>query len=255
LGIVSTKLERRKAMRRAARRILVVLGLGVLVVSSLYMYDYATTSTRFAIHRVEFSGLARINESAVNRVLSDLPGQNILLAPLDTYEARIESFPRVAHASLRRVFPDRIVVAIEERTPVALVWAGRLLEVDASGMVMPDDAYTPLLKLPVIRGVASGEVRPGEVSDSPGLLRALRALGACKRYGGRFVDDIAELQVDRAGIQIRSLARNVVIILGERDYGEQIRKYFSMSKNIAVTGKTHFIDLRFDDQIVLRGGV
>ena len=207
MAIHSTPSGRRERLRRAVTRSLVMLALGALIVGSIYAYDWVTTSPRFAIHHVEFAGLERVRDATVERIVADLAGQNIVLAPLDTWQARLESHPRIARARLRRVFPDRVVVEVVEREPVALVFTDTFYEVDREGMVMPPDRTTPLLDLPVISGLAGGDVQPGRICVAPGLRRALRALEACRRADGAFAGDIAEVRVDPATVRLRHRAR------------------------------------------------
>ncbi len=255
MAIVSTPARRRRRIRRALARAAVMLVLGALIVGSIYAYDWVTTSPRFAVHRVEFAGLERVDDAAVGRIVADLEGQNIVLAPLETYEARLESHPRIADARLRRVFPDRIAVEVTEREPVALVFTDTFYEVDRDGMVMPPDDTTPLLDLPVISGLAGGDVQPGRVCEAPGLRRALRALEACREADGEFAGDIAEVRVEPASVRIRSLVRDCVIVLGERGIEKKLRRLFSLRGDVLgpLTGRT--IDLRFEDQVVLRGRI
>ena len=64
MGIGKTKRDRRNDLRSMANRVLAVLIVGVMIVASLYLYNYLTTSDRFAIAYVEFEGLSRIVVSA-----------------------------------------------------------------------------------------------------------------------------------------------------------------------------------------------
>jgi cell division protein FtsQ len=227
-----------------------------MIVASMYGYSYLTTSERFAVAEVDFEGLSRVDDEQVGALLTDLVGVNLFLAPLDAYEARLESHPRVASAELRRVVPDRIVCSIREREPVALIFTDRFLEVDAEGVVMEEDEYTPLLDLPIITGVDGEDARAGERSESVSLQRALEALELCKSLGGTFAADISELRVTERGVNIQSLTRNTILVLGESDFENRLRKYFVLRDEIAGREPSvRLIDLRFDDQVVLRGQI
>lgn len=256
MGIGKTKSEKRRALRAAVTRVATVLAIGVLIVSAMYCYDFLTTSERFAITEVVFDGLDRIEGDDLEKIVHDLVGENILLSPLDAYEERLEALPRVESAGLRRILPGRVSCTIVERQPVALVFTDRFLEVDAAGMVMVDDDYSSKLDLPIITGVAAGDVTPGRISGSPGLARALNALSLCKSFGGDFASDISELRVDGAGISIRSLTKDFVIVLGEADYEKRLRKYFLLKGSLAEREQNaRLIDLRFEDQVVVRGHI
>jgi cell division protein FtsQ len=256
LGIGKTKKQKRKAARVAIRRILTVFFLGVLIVGSMYVYNYLTTSDRFSIRNVEVSGISRMEAGDLDNFLSDLTGQNILLTPLESYEERLKMHPRIERVSTRRVLPDKVICHIEEREPVALVFTDHFLEVDKHGMIMAEDEYTALLDLPIITGLSKNSVKAGKISSDPYLRDALDALILCKSIGGEFAADISELKVTRNGLSIRSLKADCVLVLGDSDFENRLKKYFLLKDTLAEKDQnTGLIDLRFDDQIVLRGQI
>jgi cell division protein FtsQ len=253
LAIVSSGPEPKEAIRARARRVIAVFLVGVLIVASMYLYNYLTTANRFAIEKVELAGLSRIDAAELEQLVADLAGQNILLAPIDVVEARLESHPRVASVEGRRVLPNRVTYAVVEREPVALVFTDRFFEIDAAGMVMPGDAYTGLLDLPTITGVASAEVKAGRVCADPMVRGALQALEVCRELGSEFAQNISELRASSTGIAIRSLQDDCVLLLGDADYERRLRKFFLLRDELSRRAEpSKLIDLRFDNQVVLR---
>jgi hypothetical protein len=86
------------------------------------------------------------------------------------------------------------------------------------------------------------------------LRNALRVLALCKSFGGDFAEDISELRVSSSGVNIRSLEKDCVLLLGDTDYANRLKKYFLLKDTLAdKEPDAGIIDLRFDDQVVLRG--
>lgn len=256
MAIVSSGPEQKLAIRARARRVISVFIVGVLIVASMYLYNYVTTANRFAIEKIELAGLSRIDPGNLQRLVADLKGQNILLAPLDEVEARLEAQPRIANVECRRVLPNRVVYNITEREPVALVYTDRFFEIDAAGMVMPGDDYTGMLDLPTITGVAMDDVRAGRLCRDPMVRGALETLRVCRDLGSEFAGNISELRATNAGIAVRSLRDDCVLLLGNGDYERRLRKFFVLRAELARHDEPgHVIDLRFDNQVVLRGGM
>ncbi len=254
MGIGRTRRQKKKALQAAVKRILTVLFISVLIVASMYAYGFVTTSESFAIHEVEFKGMSRVDTSEIEELLADLLGQNILLVSLEAYEDRIKMHPRVERVSMTRVLPDKVACTVKEREPVALIFTDQFPEVDRHGMVMADDEYTAILDLPIITGLAKNAIEVGKINNDKRLRGALRALALCKSLGGDFVEDISELRVSSSGVNIRSLERNCVLLLGEADYANRLKKYFLLKETLAEKeSDVGIIDLRFDDQVVLRG--
>ena len=155
MAIVSSGPEQKHAIRARARRIIGVFIVGVLIVASMYLYNYVTTANRFAIEKIELAGLSRVDPASLQRVVADLKGQNILLAPLDEVEARLESQPRIASVECRRVLPNRVIYSISEREPVALVYTDRFFEIDAAGTQCPNILF------PYVRQLVSDLIQAG----------------------------------------------------------------------------------------------
>lgn len=256
MAIGRTKAQQRKALRTMVRRLATSAALGVLIVASLYLYNFLTTTEKLAIGHVEFKGLSRVDGAEMARLVADLEGQNILLVSLEQYSARFSEHPRVRRAELKRILPDRIVCTVEEREPVALVFTGKFHEVDEDGMIMPSDDLTELLDLPIISGLGSDVVKEGRRCRKPRLLAALSTLAICKRYGGSFAGNISELRLGKSGISVVSLKEGMVLLLGDSQVEVRLRKFFVLRNKITDENVgARFVDLRFDDQIVLRSGI
>jgi cell division septal protein FtsQ len=157
---------------------------------------------------------------------------------------------------MSRILPDRVTCSVEEREPVALIFTDRFLEVDGFGMVMEEDDYTAILDLPVITGFGKSDIESGRINDNQSLQNALNVLRLCKNFGGEFAEDISELRVTSGGVSIRSLTKDRILLLGETDYENRLRRYFLLEDTLAEREPmARLIDLRFDDQVVLRGQI
>jgi cell division septal protein FtsQ len=235
------------------KRLLAAACVSAVILSSLYLYNYLTSADWLNVEEIQLEGVSRIDPADLERLLADLSGQNILLLSLDSYTERITDYPRVQYASLKRILPNRVVCTVEEREPVALIFNGQFLEVDETGMILGTDDLTPHLDLPIVIGVPKQSAIKGKICEDQRLRGALQALRYCKRYGGRFAEDISELKVGEGAITITSLKENSTLLLANRDYESQLQKYFVLKKSIAGEVRSaKIIDLRFKDQIVLR---
>jgi cell division protein FtsQ len=253
LAIDRTKKQRRRAAKATIKRLLAAVCVSAVILSTLLLHSYLTSAGWLNVEEVQLEGVSRIDPADLERLLADLHGQNILLLSLDRYTDRIVNYPRVQYASLKRILPNRVVCSVEEREPVALIFNGQFLEVDESGMIMGADDLTPLLDLPIFIGIPGKSTVEGKRCEDPRLRAALETLRYCKRYGGRFAEDISELKVAEGAITITSLKDNSTLLLADNDYEGQLQKYFLLKKSIAGDARSaKIIDLRFKNQIVLR---
>jgi cell division septal protein FtsQ len=256
LAIVRTKRERRKAARALVIRLLTTTVLGALIFGAFQAYNVLTTSEKLEVKSVEVRGLARVAPADVEKLIADIRGQNILLVPLEKYQERFAGHPRIRAAAFKKILPNRVICTLEEREPVALVYADGFREVDDEGMVLTSDDLTDFLDLPVITGVSRQSVKEGSLCKEPELVSALKVLGICKRYGGSFANEISELRIGEGGISVVSLKEGMVLLIGESEFEGRLKKFFLIRSTIAKKEEpTKVIDLRFEDQVVLRSGI
>ena len=73
---------------------------------------------------------------------------------------------------------------------------------------------------------------------------------------GDLAAEISELKVTRNGISVRSLKSDCVLVLGDSDFENRLKKYFLMKEALDQKNQNSgLIDLRFEDQIVLRSQI
>lgn len=150
--------ERGKRQRRQTFRSIFFIGFFlILLVTGATAFFHLPI---WRIEHVEFSGLHVIPEEKMAELVPSIPGEHIFIVNLRKVEEVIGNFPPVRRAHARRVFPNKIVVDIQERTAEAILLfpEGSLL-VDPDGVLLtkrfPISWYegVDIQKLPVIRGI------------------------------------------------------------------------------------------------------
>ncbi|MEO8291760.1 MAG: FtsQ-type POTRA domain-containing protein [Actinomycetota bacterium] len=163
---------------------LLILGLAAVgVVRSPY----------FAADHLTVEGADRLTPARVLRIGGLEPGQNVVTMDTDAAERRLEADPWIASASVTTELPDRVVVRIDERAPVAAV---RTLEgwdvVAADGVVLDSASRQP--RLPTITSVVPGQDLAALGARALGAMdRSLRATVTSLTVGA---DDVVRLVMD-----------------------------------------------------------
>ncbi len=103
-------------------------------------------------HGVEVEGKTRAGAAEVRHLANVGIGEPLIGVDLDAVVAGVERHPWVAHAEVRRAFPDRVVISVRERVPTALLLLDQLYLVDAEGNVFRKAAGVSL-DLPVLTGI------------------------------------------------------------------------------------------------------
>jgi cell division protein FtsQ len=137
--------------------------------------DLAARALGFSIDAVTISGLGELRESEVLAASGVGPADTLPFLDAEAVRERLMALPLVESARVFKFYPDRLLIAIEERRPFAL-WQrdGRLAVVAADGTVVDEVRDERFLGLPFVVG-AGAEKRLGEYA------RLLEAAGDLKQ--------------------------------------------------------------------------
>lgn len=173
-----TDIREYRARRRRAGSTRWILLL-VLLVACLFAGYFFARSDFFAVAHIEVSG----NDHIASERLIELSGFQIggsLFAVTPRYaEEWLRVEPRVKSAEVRRVWPDTVLIEVEERQPVALLNAGLvMIEIDAEGRILARYYVISEMDLPLISGVDLSETptSAGSWIEGEGIDAALEIL-------------------------------------------------------------------------------
>lgn len=172
-GLVLPRFLRRpiRALSRAEWRVpqhaglkgLVVLFGGTAIAGILYgghaeaVLSAVTASSGLGIDNVRISGQSETSEVDVLNRLDLGPYPSLLTFDVDAARSRVESLPWVADATIRKLYPDTLEVAIGERTPFAIWQRGTTLSlVDHEGRLIADSVDDRYAQLPMVVGDGAG---------------------------------------------------------------------------------------------------
>jgi len=201
-----------------------------------------------------------------NRILADkeivalakVP-MNTLLFDLDLFaiEQRVLQNEYMKSVAVHRDLPDRIRISVEERVPVAALLLEKLYYLDADGYVLPAVQSRHVFDLPVLTGVLDGrEFSPGKPIRNKDVLEALRVLSLARQVDDDVFRNISEICVASGKDFVFYTAEfGVPVILGREEIGIQLVKFESFWKSVVArqgADRLQYIDLRFEDQVVVR---
>ena len=253
-------LRRRSRLHAMIRPFAIVGGMGAVVFGVGLAYRQALELEALALERVALNQVPGTLIEPVRNSLQPYYGYNLLALELADLRRDLERIPGVRAASVRRVLPNGLVVAVEPRQPRAILLAtdGRYV-VDGEGVVLagPDAAPGSLPKVRL--SGATLEARPGQVlSALPGSSTPLRSALAVINWlerGGAAVDGrwrIDHLRIDRAGVVLVAPRTGVEVILGDE---QNLSEKFAALRSLLTTdppSRPAVVDLRYRDMLVVR---
>ena len=234
---------------RIGTTVAIILGVGYAVTHSLANARVLQIST------IRVRGHHHLAEGEVLALLDGLLGRHILMTDLETWRQRLLVSPWIAQAALRRVLPSTVVVAIRERTPMALArFGGTLYLVDEGGLVI--DEYGPnyaQLDLPILDGLGD---RPRGGDPSVELARAALAAHAIASLSARpdLLQTVSQIDVTNPRDAVLTLDQDTAQVhVGSEQFLERLQTYLGLAGALhARVPDIEYVDLRFADRVYVR---
>jgi cell division protein FtsQ len=202
--------------------------------------DVIAKSLGFSINAVTISGAHELKEQNILSISGIGPRNSLLFLDASKIRANLKLLPIVKEASITKLYPDRLLIEIEERVPFAL-WQndGALRIVAEDGVVLGSIQDRRFVHLPFVAGDGANE-KIGE------YLALLEAAG-----------DLRERIL--AGVRVASrrwtlkLTNGIDILLPERDAEAAMARLADLQRVHHILDKDVLsLDLRQPDRVAAR---
>src|SRR5579862_192421 len=242
-----------------------VLWTGILIVSLTVMYkirQFTLRDARFTLHGPDRRADGLIMEGLVytsrSKVLHNFDAdfeRSIFESPLAERRRRLLGIDWVQDASVSRVWPNRLIVRVTERKPVAFVNLprlrgrdGRVLLIDEEGVLLEQPAQSKFT-FPVLRGIREEQTEAERRRRVIAMLHVMDELGP-------FAKDISEVEASGTGditIVAQVQGRAVELMLGDRNFTNRVQNFLTHYPEVRRhSAAAPVFDLRLDDRITAR---
>jgi cell division protein FtsQ len=241
--------------RFLAVSIVAVLG-GAALADTIH---FLLCSPRMLLHsdQIQMNGLHVLNGNELAAVFLPDLGRSVLLIPLERRRETLERIPWVKQATIERALPDRLVVQIVERQPVAFLRAGSTMRlIDADGAILDRSPGTNL-NLPVVSGfdeqtpLQDRASRVGLFVDFLNGIETARA-GTAAEVSEADLSDPEDVQATLAGVPEFAGQGPVEVHFGEGNFAARYRTLIgNFAEWRAKAGNILSVDLRFEGQVLV----
>jgi cell division protein FtsQ len=240
----------------AAGLVCALVGLFLLAIG---IRNFFRDDPRFRIatsSSIQIMGNSQVTRAELLSVFGSDLGRNIFYIPLRQRQAALEQLPWVEHATVMRLLPDQLRVAIVERTPIAFVRQGSTI-----GLV---DAHGVLLRLPPLAMAAkhySFPVVTGISSAQPLSARAARMhlyqqfINDLDSGGTKISPQLSEVDIsdpEDVWALLPAQGTDIQVHFGDSDF---LARYRSYQQHLAEWRQQYphlsSVDMRYENQVVL----
>ncbi|MFP6583334.1 MAG: FtsQ-type POTRA domain-containing protein [Candidatus Hydrogenedentota bacterium] len=219
-------------------------------------YEYTQNSEKFQVKSVRIEGLRALSEDDVLEVSGLIQDGNVLYLDAPAIQGAIESMAFVKTCTVRQIFPDSVVISIDERIPYLTVQLNRRsYMIDEEGVVLLEYGSLEEPVMPFVTNVGDLEfVTVGEAIESESLHGAIQVWEAFRRLplaSGLSASELAAyspseilMYCDELVFEIRWSAKSVA------DQADRLSVFWDLQNGAILCGD--YLDLRFGADLICK---
>ena len=212
-------------MKKAIRVALQLLLLSFFLFVSHWIYVHLLGDSYFRVREVEVEGGRKIPKETLLSltVMKGMP--NLFSVRLKEVVKRLESHPWIEQVRVRKVFPDKILIQIDERKPMAIVQLEELYYIDTKGEIFSSVGDRDEYNYPYLTGLTRRVLEKDPVEAKRLIAKALEFLRIVGQEKLAPLGEISEIHMEEVfGIHFFTKAEGVEIKMGWEDFGEKLRR-------------------------------
>lgn len=169
-------------------------------------WQWASTSPRFALTAVTFTGTVRATDAELAKVGGIVAGANLVAMDVGGIERALAAHPWVKSVRVRRHLPSRLTVEVVEHEPVALLAIGELYLVNQDAEPFKRVKVDDGLDLPLVTGIERDRFLNARAQALVELRRAIDVARAYAATKSAKEHPLSEVHVEPDAVTLVTLA-------------------------------------------------
>ena len=209
----------------------------------IYTYNYLLSASYFEIKEISVRGVKELTEKDILAMAKIQPRSNILAVSTDVVAGRIAANPWVKQIYVGRELPDRLVLDVRERTPIALLkQAGNFYLMDREGVVFKKLSKGDDVDLAIVTGVnVEAKVQSALMTEA---LKLLETLSTSDQHA--LLGTVSEMHVDELfGLSVLT-DKGLHLKLGRENFTGKLHQLQIVLSDLEMRGMKNghlFVDL------------
>jgi len=190
-----------------------------------WVYVHLLSDSYFRVREVEVEGGRKIPKETLLSLTAMEGMPNLFSVKLREVVKRLESHPWIDQVRVRKVFPHKIVIQVEERKPMAILQLEELYYIDTHGEIFTPVGERDEYNYPYVTGLTrrTFEKNPEEAKHL--IAQALELLRIVNQGKAPSLGEISEIHMEKAfGIYCFTKAQGVEVKMGWEDFEEKLKR-------------------------------
>jgi cell division protein FtsQ len=231
-----------------------VLAFLLLGAAGAAAYSWLGRSAIFSVRVVDMNPCDHVSKDEISGMLKGVARGNIWSLSKEEIGRRILSHPFAREVAVRKAFPDKLVVNIEEREPVAMINLDALYYVDEQGAIFKRLTAYDSKNLPILTGFSRGDL----AAKDPVTIRILKKTIDLLRHteAGILRRNISEVHFDaQDGYTLVTRDFGLQLKIGTMEFPKAMERVEEAMQKLASLGQSKgVVDLKTEGRIFVRPG-
>lgn len=189
------------------------------------LYVHLLKDSLFRVREVEIKGCRNIPENTV-RSLAAIEGMpNLFTVPLKEIARRVEVHPWVDYVRVRKIFPNRVLIHVEERKPMAILQLEEPFYIDSKGLIFSRAGERDGYPVPYLTGLSREAFDKDPDTATYMITKAIEFLTIADQEKVPVLKEISEIRMEKIfGIRCFTRPEGVEVRMGWDHFGEKLRR-------------------------------
>jgi cell division septal protein FtsQ len=162
---------------------------------------------------------------------------NLFSVNLKEVVRRLEFHPWIDQVRVRKVFPNKILIQIEEKKPMAIIQLEELYYIDIKGEIFSPVRNGDQYNYPYLTGLTRQGLEKDPAETKGLIMKALELLRMIDQEKVPPLKDISEIHMEKTfGIQCFTKTEGVEVKMGWEDFGDKLRRLFLIWSDLRKRG-------------------
>jgi cell division protein FtsQ len=238
----------------------VAAALGIIAALLVATRNFADHDPRFRIDSsasIQTLGNSQLSRAELLSVFGSDIGRNLFFVPLSQRRIALEQIPWVRQATVMRLLPNQLRVAITERTPIAFVQVrGRIELADADGVILtmtPRQMAARHYSFPVVSGIAPADPLSIRSARMHLYQKFIADLDSTGEHISAQLSEVDLSDPDDVRATVPANGSDLLLFFGQEDFLARWRNYQAhIAQWQQQYPKLASVDLRYDHEVVLK---
>jgi cell division protein FtsQ len=212
-------------LKKTIRMALLLLSISFFLFMAHRIYMHLLEDQFFRVKQIDVEGNRRIPKEIILSLARTGEMLNLFTVKLAEVGRRLESHPWIKQVKVRKIFPNKMLIQVEERKPIAILQLEALYYIDTQGVVFSPVGEKDGYNYPFLTGLTRRSLERDPVEAKHLITKALELLRIVEKEKSSPLEEISEIHMERTyGIGCFMQAEGVEVRMGWEHFGEKLKR-------------------------------